>query len=129
MRATLREAFASHTAAEWEAFLRTQPEAIWERMRDWHEVLEDPQNLVNDYIATIDVPGFGATRTVGNVVGLSETPGSVKGGPPVLGEGNAELLGPLGFSRDELAEIERRATEVREAAFALLLGTAAPAPE
>ncbi|HEX7038190.1 MAG TPA: CoA transferase, partial [Pseudomonadales bacterium] len=129
VRAILREAFASRTAAEWEAFLRTQPEAIWERVRDWHEVLEDPQNLVNDYIATIDVPGFGATRTVGNLVALSETPGSVKGGPPVLGEGNTELLGPLGFSREELAEMERRAAEVREAAFALLLGASAPAPE
>lgn len=123
VREALRRAFASRTAAEWDEFLRTQPEAIWERVRDWHEVLEDPQNLANDYVATIDVPGLGATRTVGNLVALSETPGSVKGGPPLLGEGNEEILGALGFSAEEVAAIERRATTVREEAFALLLGS------
>ncbi len=124
VRAVLRRAFASRTAAEWDAFLRTQPEAIWERVRAWDEVLEDEQNLANGYVTTIDVPGLGATRTVGNLVALSETPGSVKGGPPLLGEGNVEVLGALGFTAAEVDEITARATAVREEAFALLGVTA-----
>jgi crotonobetainyl-CoA:carnitine CoA-transferase CaiB-like acyl-CoA transferase len=116
----LRTAFASRTAVDWDAFLRTQPEAIWERVRSWQEVLEDEQNLVNGYVTTVDVPQLGPIRTVGNLVTLSETPGSVKGGPPLLGEGNDEILSALGFDEDEIGRIEARATGVREEAFALL---------
>jgi len=124
VREALRRGFALHGAAAWDEFLRTQPEAIWERVRSWHEVLEDEQSLANDYLVTIEVPQFGQTRTVGNLVTLSETPGSVKGGPPLLGEGNAELLGRIGMTADEIESVTTRATEVREAAFAALLAAA-----
>jgi len=122
IRAALARAFMIHTAAEWDAFLRTQPEAIWERVRSWQEVLEDPQSHANGYITRVDVPGLGPVRTVGTLVTLSETPGSVKGGPPLLGEGNDEVLGRCGFSAEEISAITERATAVREAAFAALLG-------
>lgn len=123
VRATLTAAFLRKTVAEWETFLRTQPEIIFERVRRWHEVLDDEQNLANDYVTTVDVPGVGPTRMVGNLVTLSATPGSVKGGPPLLGEANAELLGAAGLTAEEIAELDARATAQREAAFALLAGT------
>ena len=126
VREALRQAFATRTADEWDAFLRTQPEAIWERVRSWPEVLEDEQNLANGYVTTIDVPVLGPTKTVGNLVALSETPGSVKGGPPLLGEANGEILGTIGFSADEIAEVEARATAVREETFALLFAMNEP---
>ena len=125
VREALTRGFALHTAEEWDAFLRTQPEAIWERVRSWHEALEDEQSLANNYIVTIDVPEFGSTRTVGNLVNLSATPGSVKGGPPLLGEGNRELLAEVGLGTDEIETIILHATEVREAAFAALLQASA----
>ncbi len=120
-RAKLEAAFLQKTAREWDDFLRTQPEIIWERVRTWSEVLEDPQNLVNEYVTRVDVPGMGSVRTVGNLVHLSETPGSVKGDPPELGEANAELLGLAGMSAEALEEIVTRADAVREEAMALLL--------
>jgi crotonobetainyl-CoA:carnitine CoA-transferase CaiB-like acyl-CoA transferase len=120
VRQALTEAFARKTAAEWDEFLRTQPEAIWERVRNWDEVLEDEQSVVNGYVVSIEVPGFGPTKTVGNLVTLSETPGSVKGGPPVLGEGNAEILAEVGMTAGEIEEIGARATSVRDEAFALI---------
>jgi formyl-CoA transferase len=110
----------THTAAEWDEFLRAQPEAIWERVRSWPEVLQDPQSIANDYLVDIDVPEFRSVRTVGNLVRLSVTPGSVKGGPPLLGEGNDDVLGAIGMTAGEIGEITRRATEVREAAFAAI---------
>ena len=119
-RAKLTHAFAQKTAHEWDDFLRTQPEIIWERVREWPEVLEDEQNLANEYLTEVEVPGVGATRIVGNLVALSETPGSVKGGPPDLGEGNAQLLAEVGISAAEIEEITSRANAVREQAFALL---------
>jgi crotonobetainyl-CoA:carnitine CoA-transferase CaiB-like acyl-CoA transferase len=123
IRAILREAFARKSAGEWETFLRTQPEIIFERVRRWDEVLVDEQSLANDYLATVDVPAAGPTRVVGNLVTLSGTPGSVKGGPPLLGEATAELLGRAGLDVDEIRAIEARATAQREAAFALLRGS------
>jgi crotonobetainyl-CoA:carnitine CoA-transferase CaiB-like acyl-CoA transferase len=123
IRTVLAGAFARKSAAEWDAFLRTQPEIIFERVRDWHDVLNDGQSLANDYLTDIDVPGLGATRAVGNLVTLSETPGSVKGGPPLLGEANAELLTRVGLTKQEIEQIDARATGEREAAFAMLLGT------
>ncbi len=121
-RKVLAAAFASKPTQAWVDFLYTQPEIIWERVRGWNEVFEDEQNLANGYVATVDVSGLGAVQTVGNLVALSETPGSVKGGPPTLGEGNAEVLGKLGFSSAELSAIENTATRVREDTIAALRG-------
>ena len=120
-RAKLDRAFAQKTAMEWDDFLRTQPEIIWERVRSWSEVLEDPQNIVNNYITSVNVPGLGQKKTVGNLVTLSETPGSVKGDAPTLGEANAVFLPGAGLTPEEMQEIEARATGAREAAFAALL--------
>jgi crotonobetainyl-CoA:carnitine CoA-transferase CaiB-like acyl-CoA transferase len=120
VRATLAAAFARRTADEWDEFLRTQPEIVYERVRRWHEVLSDEQNHANGYLTTIDVPHVGPTRVVGNLVSLSDTPGSVKGGPPVLGEANAELLSQAGLDTREIHEIEAHATAQREAVFAAL---------
>jgi CoA:oxalate CoA-transferase len=127
VRATLAQAFARRTADEWDAFLRTQPEIIFERVRRWDEVLDDVQAVANDYVASVDVPDLGPTRLVGNLVTLSETPGSVKGGPPRLGEGNDELLARAGVSPESIRAIEARATGVRDALFAMLAEAVAAA--
>ena len=122
IRATLAEAFAQKSAQEWDAFLRTQPEIIWERVRNWQEVLEDEQNIANEYITEVNVPGLGRCKTVGNLVHLSETPGSVKGDAPELGEANAVLLQETGLSKDQIQEVTDTAERVRTEAFALLAG-------
>lgn len=127
-RGKLDQAFAQKTALEWDAFLRTQPEIIWERVRDWADVLDDEQNVINNYVTTVDVPGLGPRKTVGNLVTLSETPGSVKGNPPELGEGNAEFLAAAGLTAEEIRQIEAQATQEREAAFAMLSTFGAPTP-
>lgn len=122
IRMILENAFVQKTTVQWTEFLSTQPEIIWEKVRSLPEVLVDEQNLANNYLTEVQVPGLGATKTVGNVVRLSDTPGSVKGDPPELGEANAEVLASIGFTDAEVVEMTERATSVREAAFALLLG-------
>ena len=118
IRQKVAEAFKRKTAMEWDAFLRTQPEIIWERVRSYDEVMDDPQSLANGYITEVNIPGVGPKRTVGNLVTLSETPGSTKGDAPVLGEANADVLLGAGLSNDEIAELTEHATTVREALFA-----------
>ena len=120
VRASLRAAFISKTTAEWEVFLRTQPEIIWDRVRQWHEVLDDEQSIANGYVATVDVPNFRPTRVVGNLVMLGSTPGSVKGGPPGLGEGNDDILATIGFSAEHRQTIKSRADSERERIMAAL---------
>lgn len=125
LRSILKAAFARKTANEWVDFLYTQPEIIWERVRNWQEVLVDEQNLANGYLTKVQVPGAHETVTVGNVISLSETPGSEKGDPPALGEANDEILGRLGISQTEREAIETHATKVREDTLKALLATAA----
>jgi len=120
VRNTLRDAFAKKTAAEWEDFLRGQPEIIWDRVRQWHEVLDDEQNIANGYVDTVEVPNFRPTRIVGNLVKLGTTPGSVKGGPPELGEGNDEVLASVGVSTDDRRIIQARTLSERERIMAAL---------
>ena len=120
IRARLEVAFAQKTVLEWDEFLRTQPEIIWERVRSYDEVLVDPQSIANNYITEVDVPGVRTCKTVGNLVRLSETPGSVKGDPPELGEANTDYFTAIGLEAEQIEEIQSRVSRVREEALALL---------
>jgi crotonobetainyl-CoA:carnitine CoA-transferase CaiB-like acyl-CoA transferase len=120
LRGIVKAAFLAKTTQEWVDFLETQPEIIWERVRAWSEIFDDEQILANEYLTRVDVPGYHETQTVGNLVALSETPGSAKGNPPVLGEANDEVLGELGISEADRRDIESHATAVREDTLAHL---------
>ena len=117
-RERMREAFARKTTAEWDAFLATQPEIIYERVRDYDEVLADPQNAANEYVVEMDVPVIGKTKVVGNLLTFSATPASAKGPPPALGEGNAEIMARLGFGVAHVEAVAERARVQRELALA-----------
>ncbi len=66
----------------------------------------------------MDLPVIGPSKVVGNLIGLSATPGSVKGPPPALGEGNAEIMGRLGFGKAEIEAVIAQANAQREALLA-----------
>ena len=118
IREKLVAAFLGKTALEWDDFLRTQPEIIWERVRDHREVFEDEQSLINGYFTQVNVPGLGERATVGNLVKMSETPGSEKGDPPALGEANNEILSRAGVDEKEIVEINSTVEAARASAIA-----------
>ncbi|MEM7017993.1 MAG: CoA transferase, partial [Pseudomonadota bacterium] len=120
IRRRMAEIFLSKTTQEWERFLSSEPEIIWDRVQTWSEVLNDQQAVANNYITSVDLPDVGRCKTVGNLVALSETPGSEKGNPPTLGEGNNQILARLGFSPAERRDIEQHASQSRNSLIAEL---------
>ena len=70
------------------------------------EAFESEHAQVRQIRMEIDHPIKGKVPNTGFAVKLSGTPQQVRRHPPLLGEHNAEVLGELGISADELAELE-----------------------
>ena len=70
------------------------------------EAFESEHAQVRQMRMEIDHPIEGKVPNIGFAVKLSGTPQQVRRHPPLLGEHNAEVLGELGISADELAELK-----------------------
>ena len=109
LRDTLKRVFLRRPMKDWEEFLDSQPDIIWNRVFDHTEVINDKQALDNEYVVDMDISGIGPTKVVGNVVHLSETPGSAKGPSPEPGQHTEEVLLDLGLSWEEITAINDEA--------------------
>jgi crotonobetainyl-CoA:carnitine CoA-transferase CaiB-like acyl-CoA transferase len=72
------------------------------------ELREDPQVVSNDLITDLEHPLVGHLRMVGAPVKFSETPSTVKGPSPVLGEHNDEILTRLGYTEGQIADLRAK---------------------
>jgi formyl-CoA transferase len=63
---------------------------------DYAQVFDSPHTAARRMVEVVDHPVDGPVRTLGIPVKLSETPGSVRRPPPLLGQHTAEVLGTLG---------------------------------
>ncbi|HEX5068930.1 MAG TPA: CoA transferase [Vicinamibacterales bacterium] len=61
-------------------------------VRNVAEALQDPQIAARAMIETLNHPTLGALRVLGIPVKLSETPGSVRTAPPLLGQHTRQVL-------------------------------------
>lgn len=117
----MRKAFKTRSTEEWHAFLRSQPDIVFEKVQDYDEVRTDPQVIANNYVEKMHIEHVGETTIVGNLLSFSETPASTKGVPPRLGQHTESVLQDLGFSTDEITSVVQHATNAREAVMSELL--------
>ena len=122
IRQLMREAFGSRTMAEWDSFFADQSEIIWERVRTHDEVLNDPQNLENEYIVEIDLPVTGPTKTIGSLMAYSDTPTARPSAPPPLAAHTAEIMAGLGFAAAEIESVRGHAEAIRHEMFVANFG-------
>ena len=120
IRRHMSEAFASKSYEELARFVATEPEIICERVRDYEDVLTDPQNLANGYVVDLELPAVGETRTVGALMDFSATPAGLPGAPPPLGAHTAEVMTELGFGATDVDSVLSHCEREMQEAYAAL---------
>jgi crotonobetainyl-CoA:carnitine CoA-transferase CaiB-like acyl-CoA transferase len=74
------------------------------------DVLEDEQTLARNMLVEVPHQTLGSTKTVGAPVKFSGTPCQVTRGAPVLGQHTREILAEIGFSAEEIQQMEDEGT-------------------
>lgn len=106
LTAILKEKFGEKPISEWKSILGRNG-LTWAPLREYSEVLEDPQVLENEFIADLDHPNAGPIQMAGLPVQLSKTPGKVRMPAPELGQHTEEILTEIcGYSWEEVAELK-----------------------
>jgi crotonobetainyl-CoA:carnitine CoA-transferase CaiB-like acyl-CoA transferase len=122
--AALQEVMAEMIRAkprdEWMAFFDARPDTVAEPVRSTLEVLDDPQVRGNDFMADIELPGIGPAAVLGPLVGLTATPGAVRGGPPGLGADTDDVLRGLGYDDDVIGALATESQELLARRFGSL---------
>ena len=94
--------FARKTRDEWLEIFAAE-DLIYSPIKDYWEVVNDPQVLENDFITDVPHPALGTLKEIGIPVRLSETPGSFREPAPQLGQHTEEVLvDMLGYSWEDV---------------------------
>ena len=96
---------ASLPLSEVEALL-VRAEVPASRIYSAEDMFADPQFLAREMFLSARLPDGKPFRMPGIVPKLSDTPGGVEWTGPQLGEHNAEVLGELGYSAEDIATLK-----------------------
>ena len=75
-------------------------------IQDYQQVFEDPHTHAREMMVELEHPVEGRVRGLGIPVKLSDTPGEVRRPAPLLGEHSAEVLAEIGYSDEQIADLE-----------------------
>jgi len=95
---------AERATAAWLELLASRD--VWcAPVQTFDQVVADPQVAHNELLATVQYPGVGEVRVVGMPARFSKTPGTIRLGPPVVGQHTDELLAALGYGAEEIRRL------------------------
>ena len=95
---------ARRTTAEWHELL-DEIEIPNGPMRSLQELLNDPYLRDTGFFHRYEHPTEGSAVTTSVPTYFSRSPGGLRLPPPRLGEHNAEVLGTLGYTEAEIAQL------------------------
>jgi formyl-CoA transferase/CoA:oxalate CoA-transferase len=96
LAALLAGRFAQDTTSEWIVRLQAARVPV-APINDLAAVFADPQTAARGMVETVEHPVAGTLRLVGLPYKLSDTPGSIRRPPPLLGEHTADVMAELGL--------------------------------
>jgi crotonobetainyl-CoA:carnitine CoA-transferase CaiB-like acyl-CoA transferase len=97
----VQDRLLDRSTGEWLEILATKD--VWcAPVQGFEELVDDPQVAHNDLLTTVEHPNGGDLRVVGVPVRFSATPGTVRSGPPAVGQHTDEVLSAAGYSDDEI---------------------------
>jgi crotonobetainyl-CoA:carnitine CoA-transferase CaiB-like acyl-CoA transferase len=117
VRTDMAKVFTNRTSAEWNDFFNGRDDIIVQKVQNHAEVVDDSQTIANEYVVPMVFDGLGESRVVGNQVQLSQTPGSLKGPPPRLGNATKEVMKALGYTAAEISSVEQHTADIRKKTF------------
>lgn len=105
MRPLVAEPLKTKTTKEWQSILDDAgiPNGP---INDMEHVVNDPQVLAREMIVSVEHPKAGEVKMPGVPIKMSETQGSVRFAPPILGQHTEEVLKELaGLSDEEIIDL------------------------
>lgn len=102
----VREAVAKFKTQD--ALDRLEAQGVWVGpVYSYADLMDDPQIKHNQTFVEYDHPTEGTIKTPGFPIKFSASPSSVRMGAPLTGQHTDEILETLGFSTDEIAQMEQ----------------------
>ena len=108
-RAAVQVVLRRKTRDEWFAIFRDKQVSA-APLNAVDEAFDDPQVLARQMAVNMVHPRHGPVRQAGIAIKLSDTPGSIRGAGPALGEHTDEVLRALGYDETRRAELRQAGT-------------------
>ena len=98
--------FATKTADEWMAIM-SQYDICAAPVLEMENVVTNEHNLARGMVIELDSP-VGKVKQIGVAPKLSDTPGMPRSTAPLIGQHTDEILGGLGFTAEQIADLRSR---------------------